>query len=297
MQKIFQEYGGVITTAMVIVALVSLIGIFFTADGDGWMDNAFHDVVDGFVGKVDEAVPGEGTGGSGGSGGGNGDGSSLPAVGTSAEDCTWDEIKAISEAGKGDEYFDLGDEKTITLIDGTEVVMQIVAFNADTLASDATQTAGITWVSKGIITTHAMNSAATNTNGWAASDMRTWLQSDFYDTLPDDVKSVIVSVNKTYYDRTTSSTLTCTDNVWIPSHREIFGDDAYESSGADYTAFFTDASARIKYNSSNTAIAWWMRSAYTQGTTPGFRTVGADGGSKYLGATYPSFGAVLGFCS
>lgn len=66
MQKIFQEYGGVITTAMAIVALVSLIGIFFTADGDGWIDNAFHDVVDGFVNKVDEAVPGEGTGGSGG---------------------------------------------------------------------------------------------------------------------------------------------------------------------------------------------------------------------------------------
>lgn len=57
MQKIFQEYGGVITTAMAIVALISVIGLFFTSNGDGWMDNAFHDVVDGFVNKVDEAVP------------------------------------------------------------------------------------------------------------------------------------------------------------------------------------------------------------------------------------------------
>lgn len=67
MQKMFQEYGGVITTAMAIVALVSLIGLFFTSDGDGWMDNAFHDVANGFVNKVDEAVPGE-DGGSGGGG-------------------------------------------------------------------------------------------------------------------------------------------------------------------------------------------------------------------------------------
>lgn len=69
MQKIFQEYGGVITTAMAIVALIGLLGLFFTPGGTGWMDKAFHKVVNGFVNQVEEATPGRGSGDSGGSGG------------------------------------------------------------------------------------------------------------------------------------------------------------------------------------------------------------------------------------
>lgn len=62
MQKIFQEYGGVITTAMAIVALVGLIGMLFTPGGTGWMDNAFGNVVTQFSDKVQLAAPAAGPG-------------------------------------------------------------------------------------------------------------------------------------------------------------------------------------------------------------------------------------------
>ena len=39
----------------------------------------------------------------------------LPAVGTSLEDCTWEQISAISAAGKAAEYFSVGDTKSVYL--------------------------------------------------------------------------------------------------------------------------------------------------------------------------------------
>lgn len=56
MQKIFHNFGGVILVALIVVALISLIGLFFTSDGDGWMDNAFKDVIHGFTDKADGAI-------------------------------------------------------------------------------------------------------------------------------------------------------------------------------------------------------------------------------------------------
>ena len=188
-------------------------------------------------------------------------GKELPAVGISAENCTWEELKAIAEAGKGDDYFNLGDTKTITTTDGKTIVMEIVAFNADTKA-DGTGTAGITWISKGAVATRLMNDIRTNANGWKDSDLRAWLQADFYSTLPSDTKSVITSVNKTYFDKTTRSTLSCEDNVWIPSYRELFGFTTYkEDSGPVYTNYFTDNSACVKYDSEGNGAQWWLRTA------------------------------------
>lgn len=220
-------------------------------------------------------------------------GKELPVVGLSAEDCTWDEIKAISEAGKGDEYFNLGDTKTFTTTDGKTIVMEIVAFNADTKA-DGTGTAGITWLSKEIITKHFMNTTDTHIGGWEDSELRIWMQSDFYSTLPDVIKNSIVSVNKTYYDKTSGATKSCTDTVWIPSYHEIFNAN-YEGSGVEYTAYFNNYLTRIKYDSSGSAAKWWLRSAgnYYDGT---FYAVGSDG---FAGSTPASnsYGVVFGFCT
>lgn len=50
MKKIFQEYGGVITVAVAIVALVGIVGMLL--GNGGVMPNAFKDVVSGFSDKV-----------------------------------------------------------------------------------------------------------------------------------------------------------------------------------------------------------------------------------------------------
>ena len=220
----------------------------------------------------------------------------LPAIGVTAEECSWAELKAIAEAGKGDEYFNLGDTKTMTLSDNTVVVMQIVAFNADEKA-DGSGVAGITWISKDIVGERRMNSTNTNEGGWEASAMRSWLQGEFYDTLPADVKSVIVPVNKTYYDCTTQSTKNCDDNIWIPSYREVFGNSSndanWETSGADYTAFFKDNASRVK-NYNGSAWTWCLRSSNYDSSSYFYGV--HTGGYYSLHVAFYYYGVAFGFC-
>lgn len=56
MQKIFDQYGGVITAVIAVVALIGVIGLLFTPGGQGWMDQAFNRVVGDFSGKANSAI-------------------------------------------------------------------------------------------------------------------------------------------------------------------------------------------------------------------------------------------------
>jgi hypothetical protein len=210
---------------------------------------------------------------------------------------SWAQIQQAASLGIHTTLYHLGDTKTFTHGTYGEVVMQIVAFDEDDKA-DGTGKAAISWVSRDIITTHVMNSDLTNANGWEASEMRTWLQDKFYAALPEDVKVAIVNVNKPYYDYTTQTTKTCTDNVWIPSVREVFGagHDNYgvEDSGAEYTDVFNSQSARVK-NFNGSATKWWLRTALNYAYHD-FRAVHSFGICSSENTYNPS-GVVLGFCT
>ena len=302
-KETLSNYGWIVICVLVLAVMIALATPFgtFVADAVKSTTQGLFDVNQNALNStglinIDGQTFGEGgNGGAGNGGSGEQGGSGLPAVGTSAEDCTWDEIKAISEAGKGDEYFNLGDTKTVTTTDGKTIVMEIVAFNAD-IKADGTGTAGITWISKNIIAKRAMNSSSTNKNGWAASEARNWLQNDFLNTLTNELKVNICLVNKTYYDYASKLTLSCDDNLWIPSFKEIMGEDNVEDSGCDYSAFFATATSRKKsYN--GTFTDWWLRSAPSTNNMA-FRKVDSDGsGYSNHSANNSGHGVVLGFCT
>lgn len=195
---------------------------------------------------------------------------------------------ATIASGANISNYALGDWKPIELTDGTTAIMEIVAFNADT-KTDGT-TAPITWISKGLITSRVMHSSSSTSDGWLHSGMRTWLLGDFYATLPNEVRAAIVSVNKTYYDYNTQSTLNCADSIWIPSAREIF--NTCESAGAEYTSYFTDDTSRIKQlNGINNA--WWLRSAATKSNYYRVTYAGTSGTYRAAGTG----GVCVGFCT
>jgi len=304
-KETLSNYGWIVICVLVLAVMIALATPFgtFVADAVKSTAQGLFDVNQNALNSTGLINIGDQSFGEGGNGGAGDQGSTntLPEIGKTAEEYTWAEIKTISEAGKGDEYFNLGDTKTFTTTDGIEVVMEIVAFNADTKA-DGTGTAGITWISKNIVTTHNMNSSNTNAGGWEASGLRTWLQSDFYATLPNDAKNVIVSVNKTYYDSLDGSTESCVDNVWIPSYREIL--KPLEDSGVSYTALFgnnTNGNSNcIKHFSNGTASTWWLRSSYSlyEGAFCNIRSNGAgDSGAADNYKANKAHGVVLGFCT
>lgn len=209
----------------------------------------------------------------------------------------WDAVAQAIANGTYKSVYKVGDCVSLDLGDYGVHDMEIVAFDTDEKA-DGSGKAAITWLSKAAIAVRVMNSTGTNANGWAATEMRTWLQSDVFAALPTEVQSAVVPVNKTYYNYTTKSTRTIEDTVWIPSAGEMcgnnFGTGGCEDSGAEYTSYFTNEASRIKsYNGS--ADFWWLRSA-DSGYYNFFRCVYYTGSNTSRNAT-SSYGVVLGFCT
>lgn len=198
---------------------------------------------------------------------------------------SWSTIFANEDNGTYKTVYSLGDIKYMYL-NGTPMPMQIVAFDEDT--------SKISWVCKNILDTHNMNPTGDTTGGWASSNMRAWLRETIYPMIDSTIRNRIVAVTKNYYDAKTSSRLTISDTVWIPSEYEIFGKTSYENSGTLYTGVFTDATSRIKkYGLNGSANDWWLRSARSAGV---FQCVGSSGGTGFNGAGGAG-GVVLGFCT
>lgn len=152
----------------------------------------------------------------------NGDTFSLKTL----DDMGWDEISAISQAGKAASIFHVGQEKKITLTTGESVTAVILGFNHDDLASGGK--AGITFGLKNCLkATYNMNSSSTNSSGWTSSAMRTRM-STFKSQLPSALQSAIRSVKKKTSAGAQSTTInTDTDDLFLFSHVEIFGTNYY----------------------------------------------------------------------
>lgn len=206
---------------------------------------------------------------------------------------SWAEIFAAEENGTYSSKYHVGDTKSLE-INGETIHMQIAAIDSDVL-SDGSGNAKISWLCKNLHATHNMNSSNTTTGGWASSDMRTYLTDTILPLIPTNVRNQIKTVDKTYYDYGSTSTLTSSDSIWIPSTREVCftGGNLKETSGVQYSSLFTGDTARIKYNSSGSATSWRLRSA-SSGSY--FYSVNYNGSNTTNGASN-SDGVVFGFCT
>jgi hypothetical protein len=91
----------------------------------------------------------------------------------------------------------------MVLTTGETVSMQIVAFDVDT-KTDGT-TAAISWLSVDTLNTgYVMRyMQPTNENGWVETELCEQLHNEILATIPNNIRSLIVPVQKTYYDYTT----------------------------------------------------------------------------------------------
>lgn len=215
---------------------------------------------------------------------------------------SWEEILASIEAGTYKTKYNLGNYKPISLGSEGTVNMQIAGFNKDTLANGS-GTAPITWISKELLTTsNPMNPALEGSSGdytegtgsiggWEKCEMRTYLKSTIKPLIPETVRNAIKEVTKeqpAYNSDGSSVTQTTTDDVWLPSHIEMF------NPSGPYNSLFPDNASRAKWKVATTSAAlWWLRSA--DGTAT-FYLVNPVGGSNYYPA-YNSGGVVLAFCT
>lgn len=161
---------------------------------------------------------------------------------------SWSTIKTLSEAGLASVVWSVGDEKEVTLTTGEKITLVILGFNHDNLAGGSGK-AGITLGTKNALaTTYMMNSNGSNTGGWAGCQMRTSTMETLYGLLPDEVKSIIKTVNKITgrYDLSPRGTLETTeDKLFLFSQEEVMGthymsttgQNSFPGEGAQYEYF------------------------------------------------------------
>lgn len=218
--------------------------------------------------------------------------SEYPKTPTGTISDSWATILASEQDGTYSTKYAVGDTRTID-IDGETVLMQIAAFDTDDLA--ASGKAKITWISKGAIERHTMNSSRTSVGGWAASEMRTYLRDTLFPKIESTVRTAIKEVTKTYRAKNPSdATLSITDTVWIPSALEV-GDTStnyIESSGVTYSGL--SRTKPISKTGTGAGEKWFLRSAYN--TTGAFRNVLQTGTLSNDNANVNN-GLVLGFCT
>lgn len=222
---------------------------------------------------------------------------------------TWDQILASISNGTYQSKYQVGDMKKLNLGSEGTVSMKIVAMDTDDLASGNGK-AAITWISEQLLNTkHQMNPARAGEEGnytegtgaiggWDKSDMRTYLNNTVKPLIPQAVRNGIKEVTKYSKNYNTAGTavnnVTTTDDVWIPSYREIFGGTSQETSGPVYSGVFTDANSRKKSQlGATSASVWWLRSAFS---SYNFYNVYTSGNSNYSNAD-TSCGVALGFCT
>ena len=226
----------------------------------------------------------------------------LPPVGTPLNDCTWEQIRMISDAGKASEYFSDGDRKAVALngtagslslngiyycyiigIDhnsakeGTNLIHFQFGYTA---ASDGVH---IAFIDSGYSRYYSsgshfnMNNATSNSGGWANSRMRTTIIPTFKACLPSDLQAVLKTVTK-YSDNTggrsnTASYVTATtDDIFLLSEFEVFGTRRFANSAEkNYQAQYAYYSAgnskrRYRHSSTDSTAIWWLRSVCANNT-------------------------------
>ena len=150
------------------------------------------------------------------------------------------------------------------------------------------------WIATSILSETAQwNTSDDTTNGWTGSKLRIHCQNVF-EKLQLNVKKRSTSVTKYSYSSLPSvnANSTSSDQLWVPSNRELNFDSVLETMGPQYTAMYPNNNARIKRNASGTASKAWLRSA---NFNTGPYEIFTNGGSNINGASSRS-GVCPGLC-
>ena len=134
-----------------------------------------------------------------------------------------------------------------------------------------------------------------NAGGWTLCDMRTWLNEDFFNSLPSDLKACIKKVKKISDDglgnqgNLESHLLETVDKIFIPSLEElnISRNDFTVLGQGDSYVMFTDASSR------KTDYPYWTRSTYP---IQHLWCIIDGGGFEYFAGGNSSYKVVFCFC-
>ena len=265
-------------------------------------------------------------------------------------DYSWDDLSQISaqiSAAESDEArrevaraFGVVEEdgtltrqtKQIVLDDTRALDVRIAGIGHDDKA-DGSGKAGITFMTVGAIDILPMNDEATVVGGWEASRLRSVLNGEQKQRLDEDLRAVIVPVNKLTNNvgitESFESVTPTADELWVFSVHEVCGDVTWDrdefrgrrgwedvdgllnSEGMQYEAFAregvtgeSDPNGFLSLANSTGKSPWWYRTPYpfefnsygNTGCDGYFYQVMDSGFPKSRGNPQEPASVVVGFC-
>ncbi len=148
--------------------------------------------------------------------------------------------KELSEGIKaGSITLAAGDEVKMELQTGEKATMQVVEVSEDGK--------NVRFVSRDCLAEEMpMNRDWTNRGGWKESDLRKRLNSEVFDSLPEDLKAVIIPTIRRQF--VCDQIVECEDKLWIPSEYEIHGREIYARhvEGEEQFKLYEDRRNRMK---------------------------------------------------
>lgn len=214
-------------------------------------------------------------------------------IGDNLNDTDWADIDICGRLGMAQQFFKVGDSKTVN-IGGTNYEVQIIGFNHDDKVSGGKAAYSFQLVDC-LNQTQKMNTSNTNTGGWNGSAMRGRM-STYKSQLPAALRNVIKTVKKKSGTGggSSSGTQQTNDDLFLLSEIEIFGTTTYSVAGeGTQYEWYKAGNSRIK-KVNGSANDWWERSPYS-GNTYIFCHVGRSGSADSNDAT-TSAGVSFGFC-
>lgn len=214
-------------------------------------------------------------------------------IGDNLNDTDWADIDICGRLGMAQQFFKVGDSKTVN-IGGTNYEVQIIGFNHDDKVSGGKAAYSFQLVDC-LNQTQQMNTSNTNTGGWNGSAMRGRM-STYKSQLPAALRNVIKTVKKKSGTGggSSSGTQQTNDDLFLLSEIEIFGTTTYSVAGeGTQYEWYKAGNSRIK-KVNGSANSWWERSPFSGGTNY-FCGVNSSGYANFNDANF-SFGVSFGFC-
>lgn len=209
---------------------------------------------------------------------------------------SWRELDAIGRCGDARRQIALGAVKTDHMKNGFNAEYRIIGFDHDDLA-DGSGKAPFTWeMTRAYRDTRPMNDDCTNKGGWDASDVRKWLNSDFFGLCSDDLQAVIRPVIKLASAGDCSKEIIkSVDRIFILSEKEVYGRVFYSvpGEGSWYEYYRLEDIPYFALDEDGDSCYKWLRSA-SYSLSSNFCAVNTNGSAGSNGASW-SAGVLPGF--
>lgn len=194
----------------------------------------------------------------------------------------YNKISAAANTGTAASLYPIGTmidvdtEEIVTAEDPAHLTMKIVGYSG-VIEENGTQKTGRPQLLATRLLDEARNFDDNGGTEWRNCTLRTWLNQDYFNTLPESFKNSVKTSVVAACPKGSTSTYDTQDKLYLLSATEVGG----IGSGADYIegtrlSYFSAGEAsnnatalnniRIAYDSTGTACIWWLRTVTASGS-------------------------------